>query len=553
MKILSNSKLFFWLIPLSMVLLYTPFLDNPALFDDLYMFMNDAATLRNNATHFNPLGLRELPYATLGWTFAWFGSQTMLPFRLGNMLLHIAVCLVLFRFLSLLYRQVLGADEYQQRAYDWLAGFAALMFALHPVSVYAVAYLVQRSILFATLFSLLALWSYLQGLIHANAKGWLLASVFFYAAAALSKEHAIALPMVMLALTLLLHEPSRKLLKELWWVYALCATIAVYIVLAMKGVLVSGYEPYAQGMLVDVQPEYAYPLSLLTQATLFFKYIGLWLLPNPLWMSVDMREPFATSFLGWHFFGLLAYLTTGAAGIFLLFKRGRLGLIGFAILFPWILFVTEFSTVRIQEIFVLYRSYLWMPGIFVLIPLAFASLSTTRKLLYATLLSTLLLPATLERLNVFSGKLLLWDDAARLVEEKQHLHGVWRIYYNRGNAFLRVGQYQDALKDYKKATELYPKEPNTFYAVGLTQKILGQYEPAIQSFDQAIKLEPYFAKAYHGRGLIYMVQLHDMTRAQDNFRIACVFGFEASCKKLADKDFVEAHGNLGEAYFKKGD
>ncbi|MHB0925039.1 MAG: tetratricopeptide repeat protein [Gallionellaceae bacterium] len=535
MKIISNPKLFFWLIPLGVVLLYTPFLGNPALFDDLYMFLDNAATLRSHAAHFNPLGLRDLPYATLGWTFDWFGMQTMMPFRLGNMLLHIAVGLVLFQFLSLLYREVLGADEYEKLAYGWSAGFAALLFALHPVSVYAVAYLVQRSILFATLFSLLALWSYLQGLTRANAKGWLFASVFCYTAAVFSKEHAIALPMVMLALTMLLRVPSRKLWKELWWVYVLCGLVAVYIVLASKGVLGTGYEPYAQGMLEDVRrPEYAYPLSMLTQATLFFKYVGLWLLPSPLWMSVDMREPFASGFLGWHFAGLLAYLATGVAGTLSLFRRGRPGLIGFAILFPWILFVTEFSTVRIQEIFVLYRSYLWVPGIFILLPLVFSTLPMRRKLPYAAILLALLLPATVERLHVFSDKFLLWDDAARLVEGKENLPGVWRIYYNRGNAFLRVGKYQDALKDYQKAAELYPKEKNTHYAVGLTQKLLGQYEPAMRAFDQAIRIDPYFAKAYHVRGLIYLMQLHDGKLAQGNFRVGCELGWEASCKKLGE-------------------
>lgn len=535
MKILANSKLFFLLIPLGVALLYMPFLDNPAVFDDLYMFLNDAAMLRDRAAYADLLRLRGLPYATLGWTYEWFGMQTLMPFRLGNMLLHIAVGLVLFRFLSLLYREVLGTGEYEKNVYGWSAGLAALLFVLHPVSVYAVAYLVQRSILFATLFALLALWAYLRGLIH-NSKGWLFASVLFYTAAVFSKEHAIALPGVMLALTMLLRVPSRKLLKELWWVYALCGMVSVYIVLATKGLLGTVYEPYAQGMLEDVRPEYAYPLSLLTQATLFFKYVGLWLLPNPLWMAVDMREPFAASFLGWHFAGSLAYVAIGAAGIFLLFKRGRPGLIGLAMLFPWILFATEFSTIRIQEIFVLYRSYLWMPGIFILLPLAFSSLPVARRLSYAALLCVLLLPATLERLHVFSDKLLMWDDAARLVEGKEKLPGVFRIYYNRGNAFLRAGKYQDALNDYLKAAELYPKEKNVHYAIGITQKLLGRYESAVEAFNQTTKVDPDFAKAYHGRGLIYLMQPETLDVARNNFLIGCRLGLEISCKKLAEAE-----------------
>ena len=48
----------------------------------------------------------------------------------------------------------------------------------------------------------------------------------------------------------------------------------------------------------------------------------------------------------------------------LIWRGGRLGLLGFALLAPWLLFATELSAVRIQEQFVLYRSYLWMAPAF---------------------------------------------------------------------------------------------------------------------------------------------------------------------------------------------
>ena len=50
----------------------------------------------------------------------------------------------------------------------WLAiGF----FALNPVAVYAVAYLIQRSILLATLFVVLGLWLFARGLVDRQAAG----------------------------------------------------------------------------------------------------------------------------------------------------------------------------------------------------------------------------------------------------------------------------------------------------------------------------------------------------------------------------------------------
>ena len=49
---------------------------------------------------------------------------------------------------------------------SWLAFFGALIFALHPAAVYAVAYLNQRSTLMATLFTLVMWRLFLEGLIR---------------------------------------------------------------------------------------------------------------------------------------------------------------------------------------------------------------------------------------------------------------------------------------------------------------------------------------------------------------------------------------------------
>jgi hypothetical protein len=94
---------------------------------------------------------------------------------------------------------------------------------------------------------------------------------------------------------------------------------------------------------------------------LFFRYGLLWLIPNVGWMSIDLRPAFPLSLASAQAIAsVLAYLGLLAASAWLVLRRSDvLGLIGLCLLFPLLMFGTEFGTVWIQDPFVLYRSYLW--------------------------------------------------------------------------------------------------------------------------------------------------------------------------------------------------
>jgi len=240
---------------------------------------------------------------------------------------------------------------------------------------------------------------------------------------------------MLLAMTLLVRKPSAALFRQIAPYYAIAMLIAAAVVwstVSSKAVLGTVYETRALGMLeqsVKLKGLTALPdlhvLSILTQCGLFFKYLWLWLVPNPAWMSVDMREPFAMSLLGWHTLGTVAFLAYFGIAVWLLLKQGRMGLLGFALLFPWILFLTELSTVRIQEPFVLYRSYLWMPGLLAALPVIFGRLSPKKASLLLGTIALLLVPLSLNRLNTFSSPLLLWEDAEQLVRNKPYSYGIF--------------------------------------------------------------------------------------------------------------------------------
>lgn len=507
--------------------LYSQFLSNPIVFDDLASFMLDAEGRSNvfkYADMLSPLGVRSLPYATLAWTAQLFGFS-LTGFHMGNLLLHLATVLALFLFLVQLFDAVL--PEYALRnglGPIWTAFFAALLFGLHPIAVYAVGYLIQRTILMATLFSLLAMYAYMRGCVKPR-QLWLWGSVFFFYLAVYSKEHVIVLPAVMLALTVLLHKDWPIQIKRRLHIFAAYAAIAIHVMLAKKGVLAGVYEINAPEMLKDISPANAYPFSVLTQSWLFFKYGLLWLFPNPDWMSVDIRVPFAQSYFSFYLFAFVAYLGYGLVALRLLFKRGRVGLLGFALIFPWLMFMTEFSTVRIQEPFVLYRSYLWATGACALLPFILWNVTKRGAVLVLPAIATFMFIVAMERLSTFSHPVLLWEDAEKLVHGRSDLPGAYRIYYNLGTEYIKIDQPDKAIRNLKRAIELYADQPSAYGNLGAAYTKKGEMEQALAAFGTAIQVNendkgPPEPRHYFGRGMAYEAQKNWIAASED-YKVSC--------------------------------
>ena len=213
------------------------------------------------------------------------------------------------------------------------------------------------------------------------------------------------------------------------------------IILRAKGVFGTPYEAMAADLfekqgIIEGAPM-LHLLSAMTQAGLFFKYLLLWLLPNPAWMAIDMREPFVASLTAWQgWLGALGFVAYGALGGWLLLRPRWAGLAGLALLYPWLQFMLEFSSIRVQEPFVLYRSYLWMPGLMLFIPLLLAKWPNKKTFLALGLTALLLAPLAVNRLWVFADNYRLWNDAALLLPNDR-VAGADRIFFNRGQAERR--------------------------------------------------------------------------------------------------------------------
>lgn len=171
--------------------------------DDLQLTSLDASQLVKIATAPQISGsLRVVPTLTFALDYLRAGSFDPATFKTTNILIHaLTACALAWFFHALL----LATNVPAKRA-QWAAPALALAWALHPLQVSSVLYVVQRMQTMGTLFLVLALLAYLQARraqIAGNpGRTGLLVSMLLWVVAMGCKEDSILLPAYTLALEL---------------------------------------------------------------------------------------------------------------------------------------------------------------------------------------------------------------------------------------------------------------------------------------------------------------------------------------------------------------
>jgi len=513
-------------LALMVIVVYIPFLNNPLIFDDFAFF--DAAIDHYANTWFR-LDLRWFPYTTFGVTWVFFGEDPPV-FRIQNLLLHGMNVLLLLLVLRV-WIKLFITDVSKEKIANWSAWLGALVFACHPLAVYGVGYLIQRSILMATMFTLVMQLAYLRGLLEGD-KRYMALAVMAYFLALFSKEHSLMAPAILLPLTWVIRAQNKLSSRALLATWLGFALVGLLVVLRIKGIFGVPYEKDAAALFGEqalLQGTLSlHLLSVLTQAGLFFKYCLLMLVPNPAWMSLDMREPFILTWKEWtSWIGLAAFVAYGAFALVFLLRGGRVALLGLALLYPWCYFMAEFSSIRVQEIFVLYRSYLWLPGYMLLLPLLLSSLPSRKIMLVGALAVLLLVPLAWNRLWVFADKHRLWNDAVGLLHGEDRL-GAHRIYFNRAQALAAVKNWDAAIADHQKSLAINSTYPEVNIALASAYSNSGRYPEALAEFDKVIAGNPKNASAYYGKSFV-LKNLRDMAGSIQQMEKSCQLGLKQAC------------------------
>src|SRR2546429_2225477 len=155
-----------------------------------------------------------LTWMTLGLDYLLWGLNPV-GYQLTSLLLHAANAVVFFFVVRHILTRALPSPSERGHALAVSAGFAALVFAIHPLRVESVAWVTERRDVLSGLFYLSAILVYLlacEG--GARGRGWYWLSVAVFVCALLSKSMVVNLPVVLLILDVY---PLRRLGGAVGW------------------------------------------------------------------------------------------------------------------------------------------------------------------------------------------------------------------------------------------------------------------------------------------------------------------------------------------------
>jgi tetratricopeptide (TPR) repeat protein len=445
------------------------------------------------------LKVRMLSYGSFSWVQALAGKSVDVQ-RVANVLLHLGTCWALYQLFALLLPRIAYAEQTLAQPGFTASQRAALrvgvmVFALHPVAVYAVGYLIQRSVVMATLFGVLACWAFVQGVTQRKWH-WHAIALVCYGAAVLSKEHAVLIAGLALPLYVFVARPKWQRAAVMLAVAAALMGVAVATVMHLLpdifGQLFDSTSRELANQLDRLRPGVLgqiYALSILNEAALFFYYGALWLLPYGGWMSIDMHPPFPLTLTSMpHVLGGVAYVALLVGSVVALLRKSDIwGFVGLCLLFPLLLFWTEFATVWVQDPFVLYRSYLWAIPVPALVAVLITGFSPGTLYKMAVVLALVLGSAAVERVISLRNDRTVWTDALEkdTVPGAANAVGRARPYMNHGMDRLKRFELDMAMQDFSVAHGLGAIKGEALFAMGMTENAKLRPAEALKFLQQA--------------------------------------------------------------------
>lgn len=267
-------------------MVYWPGLSGDFLFDDfpniitnplVHLQSLDISSLHRAALGYQP-GEIGRPLATLSIALNWYlGGKDAWGYKVAGLGVHLVNAWLIF----LLARRLLSLAGSTMPWSRWAPLAIALFWAVHPLQVSSVLYIVQRMETMSLTFVLLGLLAYLRGRSRqiASQRGWpwLVGAVVLSLLGLLSKETAILFPAYFLALELTIlgfTSASERTTRNLRWAYAAGVALAV---LLFAFVIFPHYATpgYFSGR------NFTWDERLLTQLRVLPMYLGQMLLPLP--------------------------------------------------------------------------------------------------------------------------------------------------------------------------------------------------------------------------------------------------------------------------------
>jgi tetratricopeptide (TPR) repeat protein len=526
---------------------YSNSLENPFVFDD-HDNIVDNPHIRFTEVSWehiagvlkSPSGNRPLANLTFALNY-YFHGYDVTGYHLVNLFIHIAAGILLFFFLRLTLRihtQYAAGREWG-RGFYWLLPFlAALAWAVHPLHIESVTYVVQRMTSLAAMFFISSCLLYALARLRqlrdqrGGMTGLLFAGALISGLCALaSKENAATLPVFILLYEWFFFQD----LKPVWSNKRLLAVVACIGVLAVAAFIFLGKNPVAELLSRYGRYDFDLPQRLMSEFRVIAYYVSLWVYPDAARLTLDYGYPVSYTPIA-PFTTMAAFLAIVALFVFVLYSARKKRLLSFCIL--WFLgnLIVESSIIPLALIFE-HRTYL--PSML----LAFAGVVmlfryvNTRILAISFLCGIIALFSvwTYQRNSVWQDRELLWADCVKKSPASSRAH------FNLGYAYFENGKLDRAVPEFRRALEISPRfaRGHNFLGIALYRK--GQYSEAKAHHLKALEIEPENPIAHANLGNV-LKRENRLSAAKRHYR------------KAIELDPYEsyAHYNLGLTLYHEG-
>jgi tetratricopeptide (TPR) repeat protein len=426
--------------------------------------------------------VRELSYAI----DFYFWKLNPLGYHITNIFFYALTCIMVFLTLGEVSRHL--REGVEAASHFRVALFGALLFAVHPVHVEAVAWLAARKEVLQGFFFFSAFYLYLKAREEVGRRRVLSLGLGLFAIllATLSKPSAIVFPVV-----LLVYEIARN--RETWiqfvkkhWLFFVCSTgISVLFVSILIQVMIDagGVKPYRGGSLFNnfLVSFYAflYNIKLLAFTV---NYSASY--------TIDLPQPFlgprtlAVLFITLLFFALSLWSL----------RRSKIFFFAFfffvVTVLPFLNLVPSSTILADRYVFIASFAYCFLLGVGFdrLCELRLARFSEGFPRLLAMTLFLFLLVGyslmTIRQNTIWQNSLTLWADAVEKSPKSNTANALM------GVVCMDLGMDQEAVKYLERAVEILPYDYQSRNNLGIVYGRSGEPEKALREFAMAMHLRP---------------------------------------------------------------
>jgi tetratricopeptide (TPR) repeat protein len=478
----------------------------------------------------------------------YFNQDRVFGYHVVNLFIHFLTAVFLFLFIQHALKLPLLKGRYESDAY-FIALLSTVLWAINPVQIQAVTYIVQRMASMAAMFTIMSMYFYLRGRTRGHRPG----KIALYGLSGLtgllafgSKENAAMLPVSIFLMDLfLIQGVTKSSLKRALVILLALAFIPIVFAVSLKGLSVIG-DPEFFFWKYELR-SFTLLERVLTQPRVVLWYISLLLYPMP--HRLSLHHDIVVSH------GLISPPTTIVAILVILailcialaISRKQ-PMIAYAIIFYFLNLVIE-SSILPSELAFEHRNYL--PSLLFFVPIGILLLRTIQYLRRTPLVQFLvcafvvlwligLAHSTFVRNMIWKTEESLWIGVVDKYPNSPRAH------HNLGRFYANTLQLDKALSEYQLALEQTRGTHGethhlTHYNLGMLHLMQDQLEIAKHHFLKAIQIKPRYSSAYINLGIV-MMKLGNLDRAQEYLIKALTY----------NRRKPQAHNNLGYILLKKG-